>query len=171
MKKVIIILIFCVFISSNVNSQKWENYFQFAIGTGYMIDANIDDTPLLLFEYGKSYKWLDVVTALEYAHFRNDFLSLVLKTKFDFIRMFTENSRHSLKLGVGVGVGTTMFMWYDIPDNNLQHSVNYILSSAMASYEYAIANKTSLGIFFNNYISFDTFLGLYYVGLSIRRNF
>jgi hypothetical protein len=174
MKKTIIIIALTIVSIHAAYTQKWENYFQFGVGTGYLKDANINDSPLLLFEYGKTYKWIDFVVALESANtasYDNQYVSLILKTKFDFVRMFFENSRHSFKLGTGVGIGTTNFhQWYDIPDNISHYSANYTLFSVMASYEYEIANKTSLGVFFNNYPS-HYFFGLHYFGLSIRRNF
>lgn len=133
------------------------------------MDADINDTPFLLFEYGKSYKWVDIAAALEYArYYKENYLSLTLKTKADFVKMFRTDSRHSFKLGIGMGIGTTKFKdlynSYDGPGHN------YVLFSTMASYEFKIVDKTWLGVFFNNY-SDDTFLSLNYLSLSIRRNF
>ena len=175
MKKLIIICVISTFTNS-VFAQKWENYLQLGVGTGYLVNADINDTPFLQFEYGKTYRWLDIGAALEYANsstYNNKYCSLVLKTKFDVVRMFSKNSHHSFKLGTGVGIGTAnLDNWYEIPYNHSQKysSANYTLYSVMASYEYKIADKTSLGVFFNNYTS-DTFFGLHYLGLCIRRNF
>lgn len=172
MKKLIIICVVSTFISSAF-AQKWENYFLFGVGTGYLMDADINDTPLLQFEYGKTYKWLDVGAALEYAYYSSvdhKYYSLVLKTKFDVIRMFSKNSRHSFKLGTGVGIGTkNLYNWHDdIPYDHSQ--VIYKLHSVSASYEYNIVDNVALGAFFNNYID-ETFFGLHYLGLSVKCNF
>ena len=147
MKRTIFIAFLVTLCIDNSYSQKWDSYLQFGIGTGYLMDADIHDTPLLQLEYGKTYKWFDIAAALEYAQTYNKYtymnkryLSLLVKTKFDIVRMFTEGSRHAFKLGVGAGIGTTnLYAWHNIPDNPAP--ANYILSSVMASYEYRLANK------------------------------
>ncbi len=176
MKKIILTLVVLTCVANSTYSQKWENYFQFGVGTGYLMDADMNDTPFLTLEYGKTYKWFDLAGAIEYAPEYNKytcetkrFISLVVKTKFDIVRMFTENSHHSFKLGTGIGVGSSNFTHWRHNDD-VQLSANYFLNSVMASYEYKIVDKTWLGLFFNNYTE-DNFFGLHYLGLSIRHNF
>jgi hypothetical protein len=170
MKKIILTLIVLTFATSSTFSQKWENYLQFNVGTGYLMDANFSDTPLLQFEYGKTLNWFDLALALEYANtstYGGEYTSLLLKTKFDIVRMFVQNSKHSFKLGLGAGIGTTeLGSWH----NSESKGYLYSITSTNASYEYEISGKTWLGLFFNNYPE-DIFFGLNYLGLSIRHNF
>ena len=175
MKKTIILALLIAMNITLANAQEWKQYFQFGIGTGYLMDANIKDSPLLQFEYGRSYKWLDlsavVESAREYDKSSNsgtNYVSLNLKTKFDIVRMFAKDTRHSFKLGTGLGIGATKLSnWYDLPDDD---SSIFKVSSVMASYEFRIVEKTWLGVFFNNYTD-DTFFGMHYLGLSVRYNF
>jgi hypothetical protein len=174
MKRIINIVLLIVISINFATAQNWKNYFQFGVGTGYLMDAQIKDTPFLTLEYGKVYKWLDLNAALEYAplyskntSIRYNHMSLVLRAKFDFVRMFKADLRHSFKLGAGVGVGTANFnnWWYNTSGSNF-----YTLFSVMASYEFRIVDKTWLGVFFNNYVS-DNFFGMHYLGLNVRRDF
>ena len=169
MKKTILTLFVLTCVANSTYSQKWENYFQFGVGTGYLMDANFSDTPLLQYEYGKTLNWFDLVVAIEYANsqtFKDEHISLLVKTKFDLVRIFAPDARHSVKLGVGSGIGTNKLEdWYD----NEGNSYLYSISSLMASYEYKLVDKTWLGVFFNNYPD-DNFFGLHYVGISVRRN-
>lgn len=175
MKKLFILCILATLIS-HVAAQKWKNYFQLGVGTGYLMNADTKDTPFLQFEYGKTYKWLDVGVALEYANsstYNNKYNSLVLKTKLDIIRMLCENSRHSFKCGIGTGIGfRNVNNWYEStytqPQEN--NSSVYRLHSVSASYEYQIVDNISVGTFFNNYTG-ESFFGLHYLGLSARYNF
>jgi|GEM_PF-677354 hypothetical protein len=177
-KKTLITTVLLICINS-IYSQNWKSYFQFGVGTGYLNDADIRDSPYLMIEYGKTYKWIDIAGALEYAPEYNKysnntkkFISLIVKTKLDVVRMFVEDSPHSFKLGMGIGIGTTnLYHWRNVPDNNIVESNAslYYLNSVMASYEYRISEKTSLGVFFNNYTE-NNFFGLHNLGLSVRRD-
>jgi hypothetical protein len=176
MKRIILLISVFSIIVFNAFTQKWEKYFSLGVGTGYLMNANISDSPQFLFEYGKTTNWLDFSAAIEYCNsetYNNNFLSLVFKTKFDLIGAITVNSPHSFKIGAGVGVGTLNFSpWIDIlnSDTNTKKSGNYFLSSILASYEYRIFKKTSLGVFYNNYTE-DVFFGLHYLGFNLRRYF
>lgn len=174
MKKIIIVVLLISTSINFVSAQDWKNYFQFGVGTGYLMDADINDTPFVQFEYGRTYKWLDLTAALEYArdhdkyeNISDIYLSLTLKAKVDLVRVFKDDLRHSFKLGTGFGIGTIDFNnWYYSPNE----SNFYTLLPFMASYEYKITEKMWLGLFFNDYIS-DTFFGLNYLGINVRYDF
>lgn len=172
MRKLIISVCLAAICICSAYSQKWNNYLQLSVGTGYLMDE-LD--PLLRFEYGKSYKWLDIAAALEYANIYNHntnrntlYNSLILNVKIDIIRIFTE-SRHSFKLGTGAGVGAAIPQWHKVSDDYPDSGI-FSLYSVTANYEYRITDKIWLGAFFNNNIS-NGFLGLCHLGLNIRRNF
>jgi hypothetical protein len=99
--------------------------------------------------------------------------SLSLSVRFDIVELFEKDSRHSVKIGGGVGCG---FMQYMVSSysHRTQDEVYYSYSMdnnirlfpiVRASYEYDITKNLALGGFFY-------FGGLsQYWGLSIRRNF
>lgn len=97
------------------------------------------------------------------------FIALVVKGKIDFVRLFTDNSRHAFKIGFGTGVGFEMRTFTASPDYDMDKSP-FAITPAMLSYEYRVADKTYLGAYFNNYPD-GNFFGFINAGLSVRRNF
>jgi hypothetical protein len=92
--------------------------------------------------------------------------SLNFNVKLDIIRIFTENSRHALKVGFGYGIEFFEIVsgQYDIVGtDSWKYQGNYYFDklNLLASYEFDITDKIAFGLFYNNYN----------VGLSLRRNF
>lgn len=173
MKKLLIISLLIAVIPNFLAAQ--TNYFQFGIGTGYLMDANTKDSPLLQFEYGKNYKWFDITVAFESANthdkYKNSYEtynSIFVKTKFDLVRMFLADTRHSVKVGVGKGIGTAgLKNFYD----DLEPLKLYSITNVLASYEYKITDKIWLGAYGSVYPHDSFFGGMHYVGLTVRRAF
>lgn len=175
MKKIAIILLTAMLHTGYIAAQDWNKSIKLSIGTGYLSDASFQDTPLITLELAHSYKWLDLAYSLDYWHSSaNSFdLSINFKPKVDIVKIFAEDSKHSLKMGVGLGLGISneIYEWYEVPSIATDtETALFYKKSVMAGYEYKVCNKTWVGAFFENYIS-DTFFGKYFVGLSIRRDF
>ncbi len=177
MKKIAIILLTAMLYTSYIAAQDWNKSIKLSIGTGYLSDASLEDTPLITLELAHSYKWLDLAYSLDYWHSsaNNLDLSINFKPKVDIVKIFAEDSNHSLKMGVGLGLGISsnkVYEWYEVPTSVTADTktVLFYKNSVVASYEYRVCNKTWVGAFFENYTS-DVFFGKYFVGLSIRRDF
>ncbi|MDR1516835.1 MAG: hypothetical protein LBS52_01830 [Dysgonamonadaceae bacterium] len=136
MKRTFLVLSLFVFIfTSKIHSQNWQDYVQFGAGVG-MSWMGDEYGALLRAEYGKTYKWLDLSLSLSYEsemdaynanshlHIRPEYpeenniskgvvnndvsVSLSFNAKIDVVRLFTENSNHSFKVGGGIGCEHSM---------------------------------------------------------------
>jgi len=194
MKKVLLFLFFFNGFMI-VNAQFYNPYIQ--VEAGIAVDQK--NTGLFCAEFGTSYKWLDLGLSVdiesnsffkeyngevnifkdggydpqrnhsgEFGYFSNTSLQFIAKV--DIIRLFTDKSRHSFKIGGGLGI----IRYQDMSSTNISNgsSVEYslttnsrfgLLGSFKASYEYKINPKISVGAYFG---------GTYYpsLGLLLRRN-
>jgi len=195
MKRLLMILAVVLAAVDFAEAQKWQDYVQFGAGVG--LSWGDDYGALLRAEYGKTWKWLDLSLSMtyesemnsynerSYIHVRqeNNFyisnngvndvsVSLSFNAKMDMVRLFTEDSKHSFKIGGGIGCEHSMSQSAskDTPnglDNwDIGHdSTIALLPILWVGYDYLIAKKTALGAFF---------YGGHYspcIGLSLRRNF
>ena len=55
MKKIFVILFLSLCIG-RVYAQDWKTYLQIGAGTGYLMDGDLNTTPLLMLELGKNYR-------------------------------------------------------------------------------------------------------------------
>lgn len=148
-------------------------------------------------EYGKSYKWLDVGISIDYengvhplssnsfeityhketnsytSHNDDSFSGIVntsvrLNAKINLIRLFSETSRHALKLGGNYGIGfTEEINSYDKTSDNISwwyHSSYNWYGGYKLAYEYALTPNISIGAFLNKG-KCNTY------GVSIQRRF
>lgn len=175
MKKIFVILFLAFCIGRVYAQQDWKTYLQIGAGTGYLMNGDLNTTPLLMLELGRSYRWADIVASIESEkENRGTSFSVNIKTKFDIVKMIKADLPHSFKLGIGEGIGTTIHYkwWHYIPDNVVEGKQNFLYTQTIlyASYEYNPIDKLWVGAFFQNYTS-DIFFGKYYVGLSVRTDF
>ena len=156
-----------------IYGQENKTYLLLGVGTGYLMDGNLATTPIAMLELGKSYRWIDVVASIESEneYNGNTSMSINVKTKFDIIRMIKSDLRHSFRLGIGKGIGTTIYYkwWNSIPTNDIEGKKSFLYTHTMltANYEYNLVDKLWVGAFFQDYISRD-FFGKYYIGISLR---
>ena len=65
MKKIFIILFLALCIGRVYAQQDWKTYLQIGAGTGYLMNGDLNTTPLLMLELGRSYRWADIVASIE----------------------------------------------------------------------------------------------------------
>ena len=138
-------------------AQDWGSYFQFESGLGLAYDGV--DGYLLQSEYGKTYKWLDLGLSLAYQSQYKDTsgdINMMLNARFDFIKLFKQNSRDSFKIGGSFGFGT----------NHGDIGTIGAIGAIGLSYDYRITPDISVGTFYK----FD-FTEMGVAGISVRRNF
>ena len=149
-------------------------------------------------EYGKQYKWLDLGISLDYEnglnpfwslnyfglthikqtnsytlHSENSFSGIVnaalrLNLRINIIKLLSETSKHSLKIGGNYGVGfTEEINSHDETNDNISWWYNSSYNwygGYRFSYEYDLTSNISIGAFYNKGI-----IGTY--GVSILRKF
>ena len=110
-RRIVPIVAVCFYGIGYIYGQENKTYFLLGVGTGYLMDGNLATTPIAMLELGKSYRWIDVVASIESEkeYNGNTSMSINIKTKFDIIRMIKSNLRHSFRLGIGKGIGTTIY--------------------------------------------------------------
>ena len=64
MKKIFVILFLSLSIG-RVYAQDWKTYLQIGAGTGYLMNGDLNTTPLLMLELGRSYQWANIVASIE----------------------------------------------------------------------------------------------------------
>ena len=147
------IILFLLF-SSKCMAQNWSSYLQFESGLGLAYDGI--DGYLLQSEYGKTYKWLDLGLSLAYESRYQDesgAFNAMFNARFDFMKLFKQNSRDSFKIGGSFGYRTDF--------DGLEPTGTIGLS-----YDYRITSDISIGAFYKH-----NFVEMGVAGLSVRRNF
>ena len=81
-------------------------------------------------------------------------LSLLLKNRVDLVRLFAPQSRHGVKVGIGLGVSYyhRMTNAFNLPEERvaMRHEMDLGFDySLMAAYEFALNEKLSLGASFD----------------------
>ena len=195
-KKSLVVLFLISTVFFTANGQLFTPYIQ--LEGGVAIDQK--NVGMLSIELGASYKWLDFGLMVDYQSdsffkeyngelyiYKDDgydpnrnnndefsffsYTSLQLVAKVDVIRIFTDNSRHAVKIGGGGGIicyeevlSSSNFRESSSVEYELLTQKRYgMLGSFKVSYEYKINPKISLGTYFG---------GTYYpsVGLLIKYN-
>ncbi len=152
---------------------------------------------VLCFEFGTSYKWLDLGIALDYEsdsffesyngeiyilkdagrnpiisgdgfnYFENNLIQIV--TSVDIIRLFLKESRHAFKIGGGFGIGRYQETWSTRYFQD--ETVEYNLRSS-SGFSYAGSLKASYTYAISNKFSAGVFIGgsnYPSIGLRLRR--
>ena len=166
-------IVFSLLFSSKCMAQNWSNYLQFEGGLG--LSYNGIDGCFLQGEYGKTYKWLDLGLSSAYEslyqktyhlHYRYSTdiqatldsyaigtFNIMFNARFDFIKLFKQNSRDSFKIGGSFGYRTDFEGLEPIGTIGL-------------SYDYRITPDISVGTFYKY-----NFIEMGVAGISVRRNF
>ena len=195
MKRVILFLFLCNTLLQ-AQAQFFKPYLQIATG----VAVNQKNGGLFCAEFGTRYKWFELGLAVDYesnsffkeyigelnifkiegydpSRNHNDEFSYFANTSFqliakvDLIRLFTDKSRHSIKIGGGYGLiryheiwSTGSFNESSEVEYNLTAKSDFgLLGSLKTTYEYKINPKISVGAYFG---------GTYYpsIGLLLRSN-
>jgi hypothetical protein len=192
MKKIILIILLSIFVSSfgKIQSQDWSNFVQYSGVVGI-----ITRDAMLQGEYGKAYKWLDMSLSITYEtegrnYSMSDKLAITngqineaiptksfntcsgtafsINARVDIVRLFWANSRHAFRVGGGLGCEfyQNMENLYDGRTYSVSmENKTRLLPNLRASYEFDITKKIALGAF--------VYAGSLsnYIDLSIRYNF
>lgn len=179
MRKLMLLLLFVVV--SGVAFAQSNYYFRFSVGTGYLMNAKLEDTPLIMLEAGKSFGWLDAGISVNYAHKYENHSPLIRYTSIlgiysvwglegkvsaDIIKMFFPDVRHSLRLGAGLGVVYDRTeLPYILLNERKYGSPFYPGASTSVRYEYKAMSDGWIGLFFASR-EYDN-----YLGISFRKDF
>lgn len=176
MKKVVIIAMVCLIGIPSVFARNPNTFFKLSLGTGYLMDAKIEDTPLIMFEFGKNYNWLDLSVSLDYVNRSLELpygvvdayprLTGGIKSNVDFIKMFFGDTRHALKLGAGIGLSYSGKYDFNSQLESPNKRIPVVLAcSLLLGYEFRVTDNSWIGPFFTMSSSGN------YVGLSFRQDF
>jgi len=193
MRKILLSILFLTaFLFSS--AQFYNPYIQFEGG----IPLNQKYAGMLCFEFGTSYKWLDLGIALDYEsdsffkeyngeiyifkdaghqpliqdlefnYFENNSLQIV--TSVDILRLFLKESRHAFKIGGGYGIARFKDTWStrNFPESSL---ADYTLKS-MSRIGFTGSLKASYSYAISTKLSIGVYIGgtnYPSIGLHLRR--
>ncbi len=178
MKKISIILLYIFFTISIYAQNEWNGYIRYAVASSVLFEGNFIFDPHETLDLGLTYECIDLIGGIEYTSTNGDdnCISLNFKTKFDILKAFNPTTKHALKLGIGTGVGITIYEdWGLLPGsmgaNDSPKNLLYSQHSLFLDYEYNIYKKIWIGTYTQAYMGPGFIGGIMSLGVSGRINF